>query len=189
MQIEQRKFQDETELSPDIFIRYKQPRYLDEARKAIAKLLNVPTNETVFVPNATTGVNTVLRNLVYVRDDVIVYFVTAYPACEKAILSLVETTPVQARRVEYDFPISHEEIVNRFLDVVRQAKGEGLNVRVALLDVVVSMPGVRFPFESLVKACQDEDILSCIDGAHGVGHVPLDLDALGADFFVSNCHK
>jgi selenocysteine lyase/cysteine desulfurase len=189
VQIEQRRFQEELERSPDVFIRYHQPRYLDEARKAAAKLLNVPKNETVFVPNASTGVNTVLRNLAYVPDDVIVYFATVYPACEKAIESLMETTPVQARRVAYEFPISQEEIVKRFSDVVKQVKAEGMNVRVALLDAVVSLPGVRFPFEALVKACREEGILSCVDGAHGIGHIPLDLGILDADFFVSNCHK
>ena len=62
-----------------------------------------------------------LRNLVYVPGDVIVYFATAYSTCEKAIESLVETTPVHVRRVAYEFPISYEEIVKRFLDMVRQA--------------------------------------------------------------------
>ncbi|PGH06228.1 hypothetical protein AJ80_08197 [Polytolypa hystricis UAMH7299] len=186
---QRRKFQDETESSPDLFIRYTSVQHLDVARAALAKLLNVPLNETVFVQNATTGVNTALRNLAYAPGDVIVYFATAYAACAKTVASLTETTPLQARKVEYQFPISHGEIVQRFKDVVKQAKDEGLNVRVALLDTIVSQPGVRFPFEELVEVCRAEGVLSCVDGAHGVGHIPLDLGKLDADFFVSNCHK
>lgn len=49
----------------------------------MGKLLNVPTSTVVFVPNATTGVNTVLRNLVWNEDgkDEILYFSTIYGAC------------------------------------------------------------------------------------------------------------
>lgn len=139
--------------------------------------------------NASSGTNTVLRNLNFKPSDIIIFFATVYNAVEQTLISLMETTPVQARRVDYTFPIRHDEIVERFLAVVRKAKSEGLNVRAAIFDTIVSVPGVRFPFEKLVKACKDEAVLSIIDGAHGIGHIPLNLGELSPDFFVSNCHK
>ncbi|PGH08709.1 hypothetical protein AJ79_05900 [Helicocarpus griseus UAMH5409] len=189
VQAERKKFNEELEAKPDPFIRYLAPQYIDASRKELAKMLKAPLNEIVLVKNATTGVDTVLRNLVYKPGDVIIYFDTVYAACEKAISYLMETTPLQARKVPYSFPISHEEIVKRFVEVVTQVKSEGLNVKMALFDTIVSNPGVRFPFEELVAKCREEGILSCVDGAHGVGQIPLDLGKLGADFFVSNCHK
>jgi len=72
----QRTYQDLSESTPDPFIRYTYPKLLDESRAAIAKFLNVPTDTIVFVPNATTGVNTVLRNIAWNEDgkDEILYF-------------------------------------------------------------------------------------------------------------------
>lgn len=105
------------------------------------------------------------------------------------MVSLQETTPVQARKVEYALPLTHDEIVQRFLDVVNKARAEGLKVRAAVFETITSVPGVRFPFEKLTRICKDEGILSVIDGAHGVGQIPLNLGELDPDFFVSNCHK
>lgn len=184
-----RKYQDLAEARPDTYIRFTCPEFLDASRVAMSKLLNVPVEECVFISNATTGVNLVLRNLVYAPGDLIIYFDTIYGACEKTIAHIMETTPVQARKVEYEFPCKHEEIVARFLEIVKKAKREGKRVRVAVFDTIVSLPGVRFPFERLVEACKREGVLSCIDAAHGVGQIPLDLGKLGADFLVSNCHK
>ncbi|KAE8149952.1 pyridoxal phosphate-dependent transferase [Aspergillus avenaceus] len=159
------------------------------SRLATAKNLNVPVQEVVFVKNATTGVNTILRNLAYNENDVIIYFATIYGAVEKTITSLTETTAVQARKVDYTCPISHETLVQKFRDIVGQARSEGLNVKLAVFDTVTSLPGLRFPFEQLTKICRDEKIYSVIDGAHGIGHIPLDLNELQPDFFTSNLHK
>ena len=146
-------------------------------------------DEVVFVGNATTGVNTVLRNLVFTPGEVIVYFSDTYGGCELTVASLVEMTPVQSRKVSYTHPVTHEELVRLFVEEVKKARAERLRVRVALFDAVASMPGLRFPFEKMVEVCREEGILSCVDGAHGIGMIPLDLGKLQPDFFVSNCHK
>jgi hercynylcysteine S-oxide lyase len=48
---------------PDTLIVSDLPSLIGESGALIAPLLDVKTEEVVFVPNATTGVNTVLRSL------------------------------------------------------------------------------------------------------------------------------
>ncbi|RJE19214.1 Aminotransferase family protein LolT, partial [Aspergillus sclerotialis] len=184
-----RTLQSNAESRPDPFLRYEQPALIDAARSAIARYLNVPVNECVFVKNATTGVNTVLRNLVFSPGDVIIYFDTVYGGVGKTIQALEETTPAKGREVGYEFPITHDELVEKFCAEVKKVKSEGGTPKVAVFETVVSVPGIRFPFEDLVRVCRDEGVLSLVDGAHGVGMFKLDLKELGADFFTSNCHK
>lgn len=182
-------FQDRAEAYPDRFIRYEYPRLLDESRQAMASFLNVPVETVVFLPNATTGINTVLRSLRFEKGDRIVYFSTIYGACEKTIEYIAETTPAEGVKVEYTYPVSDGEMLRRFEEVLEKEKKAGNKVRVALFDTVASLPGVRMPFERLTEVCRREGVLSLIDGAHGPGHLPLDLGTLQPDFFVSNCHK
>lgn len=57
-------------------MRYDYFRFLEENRAAAARIINAPPEAVVFVTNATTGVNTVLRNIVwnYHGKDEIIYF-------------------------------------------------------------------------------------------------------------------
>lgn len=155
----------------------------------MATYLNVPTNEIVYVKSATVAINTVLRNLSFGPQDMIVYFSTIFSACEKTIQSVMETTQLKARKIQCVLPMSHDDIVAKFEQTVQQAKEEGFKVRIAIFDTISSMPGVRFPFERLTEICREHGVLSCIDGAHGVGQIPIDLGKLNPDFFVSITHK
>lgn len=130
-----------------------------------------------------------LRNLVYQPGDVIIYFATVYGACGKTVTYITETTPATSKCIEYTYPISDSELCDKFEAAIKEIKTEGKNPRIAIYDTIVSQPGVRVPYERLTELCRDHGVLSCIDGAHSVGGIPLDLKKLDPDFYVSNCHK
>lgn len=190
VQERQRELQKLEAKRPDTFIVFDLPVLIDESRDAVAPLLGAPVDEIVFVPNATTGINTVLRNLKFEEGDVIVHFSTIYDACEKTIFSVSELEPLSARSVLLEYPVEDEEVVRRFREMVMKVQSEGKNVKVAMFDTVLTFPGARMPWEELVYACRELGVLSLIDGAHGIGHIDLKhLGKVSPDFFVSNCHK
>lgn len=103
---------------------------------------------------------------------------------------ITETTPAEAVKLDFTLPVEDDWLVDEFRSAIRKEKEAGNNVRVAIFDTVVSMPGVRLPFEELTRVCKEEGVLSCVDGAHGVGHLELDLTGLDPDFFVSvSCYS
>ena len=159
----------------------------------MAKLINAPPQTVVFVNNATEGVNTVLRNLVWNPDgkDVIISFSTIYDACARAEDFLVDyfEGKVAVHDVDLEYPLEDEEIIALFKDAVKSIEAEGKRARVCLFDVVSSNPGVLFPWHAMTQACHELGVLSLIDGAQGIGMVPIDISAVNPDFFVSNCHK
>jgi selenocysteine lyase/cysteine desulfurase len=167
---------------------------LRQSRALLAELLHCPVDELVLCPNVTTATNTVLHNLRWEEGDTIVYTSGVYGATEKTIDYIVETTPAKSVRIELDLPQGDDVIVDLFRDTLRQQKTKCSEsrkgrVRIAVFDTIVSMPGLRMPFERLVQVCREEGVLSLVDAAHGVGHIPLNLGELDPDFLVTNCHK
>jgi len=186
-------YQTQYELRPDAFIRREIPRLLDESRAEVAKLINAPVQSVVFVPNATEGVNTVLKNLQWNEDgkDVMISFNTIYDDCARAEDFVVDyfKDKVDVAEITLTYPIEDDEIIALFKERVKRIEAEGKRARLALFDIVSSNPGVLFPWEAMVSACRELGIMSLLDGAQGIGMVHLDMTATSPDFMVTNCHK
>ncbi|KAH0029241.1 PLP-dependent transferase, partial [Aureobasidium melanogenum] len=175
------------ESRPCDFVNHEQPKALQYQRSIIAKYLNAPIESCVFVQNATMAFNIVLRNLSFEQGDCILYFPTTFEACKNTIKHVVETSPATAVMVESS--LRSEEICEALNQTIVNLKNSGLKPRMCIIDTISSFPGIRMPFELLVQICKGHDVLSYVDGAHGIGHIPLDTTELDADFLASNCHK
>jgi hercynylcysteine S-oxide lyase len=178
---------------------------LSESRALTAKTLNCASDEIVFVPNATTGVDTVLKNICWKKGDVILVYEVVYEAVYSSLEWLVHTFGVRVEVVRIAFPESDDGIVRAMVDTARrvnsnsnptdntdegeEAKEAKERVRLAIIDTIVSMPGLRIPFEKLVPALQAEGAMVLVDAAHGIGQIIIDLKTLQPDFLVTNLHK
>ncbi|MDE0915791.1 MAG: aminotransferase class V-fold PLP-dependent enzyme, partial [Planctomycetota bacterium] len=66
---EQSRLRAELEREPVLFMARRLEGYLDEAREALASFVGAAASDLVFVPNATTGVNAVLRSINFEAGD------------------------------------------------------------------------------------------------------------------------
>ncbi|KAG9665233.1 PLP-dependent transferase, partial [Aureobasidium melanogenum] len=185
-----RKYQERAEARPDTFVRYElRTHLLDEARQAIADYVYAPPETCVLVPNASTGIDTVLRNMVLEPQDAVICFSTIYPAFMNTLEYLAERNEFSIYKIEHDLPLANDKVCHDFAKMLEKIAGDGKRAKLAIFDIITSLPAVRMPFERLTGICRTHGVLSCIDGAHGVGQLHLDLSQLDPDFFVSNCHK
>ena len=157
---------------------------LDEARRALAEFVEAPAEDLVFVPNATTGVNTVLRSLPLDRGDEILVTSHEYNACRNALDFIAGLAGARVVTVSIPFPIAGPElIVSAVLERVTP------RTRLLLIDHVTSPTALILPVEPLVRELNARGIDTLVDGAHGPGMLPLQLQALGAANYTGNCHK
>lgn len=148
------------------------------------KYLHCDYHDLALVDNASIGVNTFLRLIQFSRGDKFVVFSTVYGACYNTLKFLEKTVGIVPVVVDIsDYPWEDNEIIDKFKEAISGG------ATLALFDTVSSMPGVRLPFEELTKICRENNVISVIDGAHGIGLIDLDLGKLQPDFFVSNLHK
>ena len=180
----QQHWRDRIEAHPDETLRFIVPPEMDRVRQHVADVVHCRRQDVVLVQNATTATNAVLRSLAFKPGDKILYFSTSYGALEKTVLYLCNSTPAQPLRVDITYPTTTDAILTH----TEAALGQG-GVKIAVIDTVSSMPSLRLPYAQLVALCRRYDCLSLIDGAHGVGCIPLNLQRLAPDFFTSNLHK
>lgn len=180
----QQRLREELERQPVEFLARRLEGLLDEARRVLATYLGADSADLVWVPNATTGVNAVLRSLPLHPGDELLTTDHAYNAVGNALRFVAERTGATVVVAAVPFPLqAPDEVVEAVLSGVTP------RTRLAVLDHVTSPTGLVFPVEKLVAELATAGIDTLVDGAHGPGMLPLDLDRLGAAYYSGNCHK
>jgi len=157
---------------------------LDQARTDLAAFVGADAEDLAFVPNATTGINTVLRSLKFDPGDELLTTNQEYNACRNALNFVAERSGAKIVVAEVPYPIeSSEQAIEPILQAVSS------KTRLALLDHITSQTGLVFPIAKIIHALTQQNIDTLIDGAHAPGMVAIDLATIGATYYTGNCHK
>jgi isopenicillin-N epimerase len=174
----------EMEREPMDFLSATLPTRLNEARATLAVFLGAAPGDLVFVPNATTAVNAVLRSLSFEPGDELLLTDHTYAACRKTAEFVAERTGIRLVVAKLPFPCnSPDEIISPIMSCVSP------RTRLALLDHVTSPTALVLPVARLIGELRARGVDTLVDGAHAPGMVPLDLSDLGAAYYTGNAHK
>lgn len=172
------------EREPVDFLWRELPGLLARAREALAGFVSTEPEDVAFVPNATAGVNAVVRSLSFEPGDEILTTDHAYGACRKTLDYVAARTGARVMVARVPFPLAGEDdVISPVLLAVTR------RTRLALLDHVTSPTALIFPVERLVGELAERGVDTLVDGAHALGMLPLDLARLGAAYYTANAHK
>jgi len=178
-----RQWQDLMEFEPVQFLSNNMFKFIRDNIRCLADFVGADPEDIVLVDNATGGVNTVLKSLRYQEGDHIVYLSIEYPAISFTVSHIVNYFNVEATKVEVNVPIDMEKVLQDFEDAITS------KTKICVIDHITSSTALILPVARFVEIAHRKGALILIDGAHAIGHVPLNLKELGVDFYTSNCHK
>jgi isopenicillin-N epimerase len=180
----QSEYRARMEAEPVRFMVRELEAMLDASRATLAKFVGAAPDDLAFVPNATFGVNSVLRSLDLDQHDELLVTSHEYNASRNALEFVASLAGAKVVAVDVPFPIdSPDTVVARVMERVTE------RTRLLLIDHVTSQTALIFPIERIVAELSASGIDTLVDGAHAPGMLPLDLTALGAAYYTANLHK
>jgi len=179
----QQRWQLEMERNPVQFLGRRSAQLLWESRAALGAALGASGEHLVYVPNATTGVNVVARSFPLNAGDEVLTTDLEYGACDAAWQHECARSGAHYRRVVIPLPYERERVVERVMAAVTP------RTKLIYFSHITSTTALILPAAELCRAARERGIATLIDGAHAPGQIALDIDAVGADFYVGNCHK
>jgi isopenicillin-N epimerase len=180
----QDEFRRRMELEPVRFLVRELEPLLDEVRGDLAGFVGASPADLAFIPNATVGVNAVLRSLAFSANDELLITTHEYNACRNALDYVAERSGAKVNIIDIPFPTgSEEEVIDR---VIRAATER---TRLLLIDHITSQTALILPVARIVAELKIRGIDTLIDGAHVAGQLPLDIRAIAPAYYTGNLHK
>jgi isopenicillin-N epimerase len=180
----QEEWQRRMEVQPTRFMHAVLPSALRAAAGRLAAFMCAEGKDLAFLENATVGCNAVLRSRRLQSGDEVVMLTHGYGAVRNTVRYVTELVGARTIQAAVPFPNPDADGVIAALEAAITPR-----TRLAVLDHITSPSALVLPLDRMVAACHAHDVPVLVDGAHGPGQVGLDLPAIGADWYVGNCHK
>lgn len=154
-------------------------RIIADVRGKLARLIGAPDDRIAISHNTTHGFTIVTGGYPWKKGDNIVLSGGEFPA---SVYPWVSLKPLG---VELKFAASR----SGFIDEDNLLAQVDKNTRAISISWVQYNNGYRTDLTGLGEFCRSKDILLCVDAIQGLGVVPVDIPATGADLFTSGCAK
>jgi isopenicillin-N epimerase len=181
---EYQRLQLDLEREPVQFIAVNGATNLKRSRESLAAFVGCHAEDLVYVPNPSYAVNIIAKSMMLEEGDEILTTDLEYGACEKTWTWLCKKTGAKLVKRPARLPLTDAKIfATDFLS--------GITPRTRLIYIshITSNTALILPVADICEGARKKGVMTFIDGAHAPAHIPLNIDALGADIYTGACHK
>ena len=155
-----------------------------QAAAHVARFVGVHPDDLVFVDNITAGANAVLRSFPLKTGDELLVTNLGYGGVSNTARFAARQAGATCRTIDLPSPGASPE---EFVDAVERGLGD--HTRLIVIDHITASTALILPLAQIAAACHRRGVLVFADGAHVPGNIPLDISALGVDWYAANLHK
>lgn len=177
-------WQRELELQPVEFLGRRAKFLLAQSRAALSNYLHTQPGNLVYVTNATTGLNIIARSLNLTSQDEILSTDHEYGAMDRTWRFLARKHGFKYINQPINLPAKNPDQLIADLWI-----GVSNHTKVIFISHITSPTAMIFPVQKICNLARQKGILTIVDGAHAPGQIDLNLEEIGADFYVGNLHK
>ncbi|WP_104812326.1 aminotransferase class V-fold PLP-dependent enzyme [Aureitalea marina] len=155
-----------------------------ELREKLAELINCDYKELSLIQNATFGMNYVGMGLDLKEGDELLNTNQEHGGGFGAWQTLAKRRGCVYKQATIPIPANDpQEIIDAiFKEVTPKTK-------VIAIPHIVSVYGTIMPVEAICERARQQGIFTILDGAQCVGHIDVDVKAIGCDAYYSSLHK
>jgi isopenicillin-N epimerase len=161
---------------------------------AAAHYLGVDPGNIALTDSTTMGLGLLYSGLKLRPDQEILTTTHDHYSTETSLRLRAERTGASVRRISLYRDTENKSVGEIVESITRSVTPQA---RILAITWVHSCTGVKLPIRAIadalksINASRDEQdrVLLCVDGVHGLGVDGTELPELGCDFFVAGCHK
>jgi selenocysteine lyase/cysteine desulfurase len=159
-------------------------RKQEELRAKIAPLLGANAREIALVQNATIGSNFIAHGLELRPGDEVLMTDQEHIGNKGPWELREKRDGIVVRKLGIGTPPADPDAVVRVF-------ADAITPRTRVIDVphITSKLGIVLPVARICEIARPRNIFTLIDGAQAIGHLPIDVKAIGCDSYVTSPHK
>lgn len=155
-----------------------------KARCRLAQFVGTTPERLILAQNVSQAINFITTSLKLPAGSEVLTTDHEYLAMRWSWERATERQQVNLRTVQLPiYPQSPDELTQA---IVRAFTPQ---TKLLFISHILYTTGMILPIKAICTAASKQGIITVIDGAHGPGMIPLELDDLGADFYATNLHK